>query len=147
MITLAGATVITNIWFGYMHPVIFRLLLNSSLFSYSRAIAHDESRYPKPSDFNPGRFLNPDGTLTSDDVTNIAFGYGRRICVGKDFADVTIWSAMSTILALFKLSLPKDEDGKEMPFEPKWVTGITSWVFAAGHQQVLHMLIATDDDA
>ncbi|KIJ15631.1 hypothetical protein PAXINDRAFT_114873 [Paxillus involutus ATCC 200175] len=100
-----GATVITNIW----------------------AIAHDESRYPKPSDFNPGRFLNPDGTLTSDDVTNIAFGYGRRICVGKDFADVTIWSAMSTILALFKLSLPKDEDGKEMPFEPKWVTGITSY--------------------
>ncbi|KIK92994.1 hypothetical protein PAXRUDRAFT_12903 [Paxillus rubicundulus Ve08.2h10] len=106
-----GAAIITNIW----------------------AIAHDESTYPKPSDFNPERFLNPDGTLTSEDVIDIAFGYGRRICVGKDFADTTLWSAMSTILALFKLSLPKDKDGREEPFKPEWATGITSWVFASRH--------------
>ncbi|KAF9230214.1 cytochrome P450, partial [Melanogaster broomeanus] len=99
-----GATVIPNVW----------------------SMAHDESKYPKPFEFIPERFLNPDGTLTSDDVVNIAFGFGRRICVGRHFADVTLWSAMSMILALFKLSVPKDEDGKEVSVNPEWASGITT---------------------
>ncbi|KAF9222448.1 cytochrome P450 [Gyrodon lividus] len=99
-----GATIMTNLW----------------------SMAHDESRYPEPFEFTPERFLNPDGTLTSDDVLNIAFGFGRRICVGRHFANLSLWSAMSTILAVFKLSLPKDEDGREVSFEPKWAAGITT---------------------
>ncbi|KAF9237857.1 cytochrome P450 [Melanogaster broomeanus] len=104
--TIAGATVITNIW----------------------SMTHNESKYPKSFEFIPERFLNPDGTLTSDDVVHIAFGHGRRICAGRHFADITLWSAMSMILALFKLSVPKDEDGKDVSFEPKWTSGITSFV-------------------
>ncbi|KAF9230941.1 cytochrome P450 [Melanogaster broomeanus] len=98
-----GATVLTNIW----------------------SMTHNESKYPKPLEFIPERFLNPDGTLTSDDVLNIAFGFGRRTCVGRHFADITLWSAMSMILTLFKLSVPKDEDGKEVSFEPQWMSGVT----------------------
>ncbi|KAF9237853.1 cytochrome P450 [Melanogaster broomeanus] len=90
-----GATVLTNLW----------------------SMAHNESKYPKPFEFIPERFLNPDDTLTSDDVLHIAFGHGRRICVGRHFADVTLWSAMSMVLALFKLSVPKDEDGKEVSYD------------------------------
>ncbi|KAF9237858.1 cytochrome P450 [Melanogaster broomeanus] len=92
-LTVAGATVIPNLW----------------------SMAHNESKYPKPFEFIPERFLNPD-----------AFGYGRRICVGRHFADVTLWSAMSTILALFKLSVPKDEDGREVSFEAEWASGLTT---------------------
>ncbi|KAF9235267.1 cytochrome P450 [Melanogaster broomeanus] len=79
----------------------------------------------KPFEFIPERFLNPDGTLTSDNVLNIAFGHGRRICAGRHFADTTLWFAISMILALFKVSIPKDEDGKEVAFEPEWTLGIT----------------------
>ncbi|KAF9235265.1 cytochrome P450 [Melanogaster broomeanus] len=100
-----GATIITNLW----------------------SMAHDESKYPKPFEFIPERFLNPDGTLTSDDVLHTTFGFGRRICVGRHFADVTLWSAMSTILALFKLSVPKDEDGNEVSLEPQWKSGISTY--------------------
>ncbi|KAF9235264.1 cytochrome P450 [Melanogaster broomeanus] len=103
--TVVGATIITNLW----------------------SMAHDESKYSKPFEFIPERFLNPDGTLTSDDVLHIAFGFGRRICAGRHFADVTLWSAMSTILALFKLSVPKDEGGNEVSFEPQWTSGISTY--------------------
>lgn len=91
-------------------------------------MAHDESKYPEPFEFNPERFLHPDGTLTSDNVQNIAFGFGRRSCVGKHFAEVSLWYAVATILALWKVSLPKDEGGNDMPFEPRWATGITTYV-------------------
>ncbi|KAF9237852.1 cytochrome P450 [Melanogaster broomeanus] len=103
-----GATVLTNLW----------------------SMAHNESKYPKPFEFIPERFLNTDDALTSDDVLHIAFGHGRRICVGRHFADVTLWSAMSMVLALFKLSVPKDEDGKEVSFEPEWTSGISTCVLS-----------------
>ncbi|KAN0084465.1 Cytochrome P450, partial [Tylopilus felleus] len=68
-----GATIITNLW----------------------AMAHDESKYPDPHAFIPERFLNHDGSLKPNDVENIAFGFGRRICVGRYFADTSVWSVMA----------------------------------------------------
>ncbi|KAF9237851.1 cytochrome P450 [Melanogaster broomeanus] len=118
-LSLPHAVVNDDIYDGYHIPKGAILLTN--LWS----MAHDESKYPRPCEFIPERFLNPDGTVTSDDVLNIAFGFGRRICVGRHFADITLWSAMAMILALFKVSVPKDEDGKEVAFEPKWATGLT----------------------
>ncbi|KAF9235276.1 cytochrome P450 [Melanogaster broomeanus] len=111
-----GATVLTNIWFE--HVVLARF----------RQCRTTNPNIPKPFEFIPERFLNLDGTLTSDDVLNITFGHGRRMCAGRHFADVTLWSAMSLILALFKLSAPKDEHGNEVSFEPGWTSGITSIV-------------------
>ncbi|KAH7888967.1 cytochrome P450 [Phlebopus sp. FC_14] len=98
-----GATVMPNIW----------------------AMSRNEEKYPKASEFTPERFLDSDGQLTDDNVVNIAFGYGRRICVGRYFAENSMWFAMSMILAVFKLSAPKGEDGHEVPIEPKWTNGVT----------------------
>lgn len=91
-------------------------------------MAHDESKYPKPFEFIPERFLHPDGTLTSDNVQYIAFGFGRRICVGRHFAEMSLWCMVSTILSLWKVSLPKDELGNDVPYEPKWAPGLTTYV-------------------
>lgn len=91
-------------------------------------MAHDESRYPRSFEFIPERFLQANGTLTWDNVQNIAFGFGRRSCVGRHFAEISMWYGVATILALWKVSLPKDEHGNDVVYEPKWASGITTWV-------------------
>jgi cytochrome P450 len=86
-------------------------------------MAHDESRYPNPHAFMPERFLNDDGSLKPSDIEHIAFGFGRRICVGRHFADTSIWSVMAKVLAVFKFLPPLDENGVEIPVEPRF-TGV-----------------------
>ncbi|KAF9235572.1 cytochrome P450 [Melanogaster broomeanus] len=97
-----GAVVLTNLW----------------------SMAHDESKYPNSHEFIPERFLNGDGTLKPANVENLAFGFGRRICVGRHFADVSLWSAMAQVLSVFKLSKPHDENGTEVPVEAKFSSGL-----------------------
>ncbi|KAG1737648.1 cytochrome P450 [Suillus lakei] len=91
-----GATVTPNVW----------------------AMCHNEDKYANASEFNPERFLNPDGTLT-DDTVSFVWGFGRRICPGRHLAEASIWSAMVCMLAA------KDETGREIEIEPKWHGGLT----------------------
>ncbi|KZS94044.1 cytochrome P450 [Sistotremastrum niveocremeum HHB9708] len=67
--------------------------------------------FPNPSEFNPGRFLY---TLRADIAKpeDIAFGFGRRICPGRHFADAWVWLAMINMLALFEISPEIGLDGK-----------------------------------
>lgn len=88
------------------------------------AMCHNEDKYINASDFNPDRFLNPDGTLT-DDTVSFVWGFGRRICPGRHLAESSIWSAMACMLAVFKFSRAKDETGREIEIEPRWHGGLT----------------------
>lgn len=97
-----GATVTPNVW----------------------AMCHNEDKYANASEFNPDRFLNPDGTLT-DDIVSFVWGFGRRICPGRHLAEASIWSAMVCLLAVFKFSKAKDETGREIEIEPRWHGGLT----------------------
>ncbi|KAG2148491.1 cytochrome P450 [Suillus cothurnatus] len=97
-----GATITPNVW----------------------AMCHNEEKYPNASEFNPDRFLNPDGTLT-DDTVSFVWGFGRRICPGRHLAEASIWSAMVSMLAVFKFSRAKDETGREIEIEPHWHGGLT----------------------
>ncbi|KAH7882749.1 cytochrome P450 [Phlebopus sp. FC_14] len=45
-------------------------------------------------------FLNADGSLTDDDPSRFAFGFGRRICVGRHVADASLWISIVTMLAV-----------------------------------------------
>lgn len=41
---------------------------------------HDETKYPDPFAFKPGRWLLPDGKLNPDmKEPTVAFGFGRRL--------------------------------------------------------------------
>ncbi|KAF8137467.1 cytochrome P450 [Boletus edulis] len=59
--------------------------------------------------FIPERLLNDDGSLKYNDTKHIAFGFGRLI---------------ANVLAVFKILRPLDENGVEMPVEPKFTTGL-----------------------
>ncbi|KAF4621051.1 hypothetical protein D9613_001199 [Agrocybe pediades] len=83
-----GATVFANIW----------------------AMSHDENRYPDPFTFKPERFLDESGKLNGDDRI-LAYGFGRRICVGKYLASSILWLMMASVLACFNIDNAKDENG------------------------------------
>ncbi|KAH0835878.1 cytochrome P450 [Lanmaoa asiatica] len=97
-----GALVITNLW----------------------SMAHDESKYPNADAFIPERYLNDDGSLKPNDTEHLAFGFGRRICVGRYFADPSVWAVIAKVLAVFKILKAVDENGMEIPVEPRFSTGL-----------------------
>ncbi|KAI9567539.1 cytochrome P450 [Boletus coccyginus] len=98
-----GAIVISNIW----------------------SMTHNETKYPNSHEFIPERFLRDDGTLKPSDGEHVAFGFGRRICVGRHFADSSVWSVIVKILAAFTIEKARDENGVEIPIEPKFSSGVT----------------------
>ncbi|KAJ8583488.1 cytochrome P450 [Rhizopogon salebrosus TDB-379] len=87
------------------------------------AMCHNEAKYPNSSEFNPERFLNPDGTLT-DDTVSVVWGFGRRVCPGRHLAEASLWSAVASLLAIFKFSKAKDEGGNEIEIQPRWRAGL-----------------------
>ncbi|KAJ8583483.1 cytochrome P450 [Rhizopogon salebrosus TDB-379] len=87
------------------------------------AMCHNEAKYPNPSEFNPERFLNADGTLT-DDTVSVVWGFGRRICPGRHLAQASLWSAMVGLLTVFKFAKAKDENGKKIDIQPRWRAGL-----------------------
>ncbi|KAH9834637.1 cytochrome P450 monooxygenase [Rhodofomes roseus] len=85
-----GTTVVANLWF----------------------MLHDPATYPDPDAFRPERFngLNDD----QEDPRNIVFGFGRRICPGRRFADIGIWHAMANIITTFDVRKTRDAMGDEI---------------------------------
>ncbi|KAJ7578073.1 cytochrome P450 [Mycena floridula] len=87
------------------------------------AITRDEIAYPDAETFIPERFINPDGSLTDDDM-GYTFGFGRRVCVGRHLAHGTMWLAVASILATFNIFKAKDAEGKEIPIVDDYADGL-----------------------
>ncbi|GJE97912.1 cytochrome P450 [Phanerochaete sordida] len=92
------------------------------------AILHDSDRFPDPDTFDPTRWLTPDGKLSDnwqDAMT--AFGYGRRMCPGRNFAMESMWINMAHILAVYDIEKPVDEYGR--PIEPsgEYTSGLLTY--------------------
>ncbi|EJD43161.1 cytochrome P450 [Auricularia subglabra TFB-10046 SS5] len=84
----AGAVLIANIW----------------------SMLRDEKTYPDPLCFRPERFLT-DGHVSMD-PRSVVFGFGRRICPGRYFADSEFWLMAATILHAFDVLPAQDADGE-----------------------------------
>ncbi|KAF8992407.1 cytochrome P450 [Cyathus striatus] len=78
------------------------------------AMAHDESIYPDPNKFKPERFFKENGQLNGD-ISELPFGFGRRICPGRHMASATVWLTIATILSAFNIRKAKDDYGNEIP--------------------------------
>ncbi|THU99692.1 cytochrome P450, partial [Dendrothele bispora CBS 962.96] len=62
---------------------------------HTRAMTHDESQFSEPDHFLPERHLNKENNISSI----LAYGFGRRVCVGRYMANDTIWITIASVLA------------------------------------------------
>ncbi|KAJ7864575.1 cytochrome P450 [Mycena olivaceomarginata] len=91
--------------------------------------ARDESIFPEPEEFRPERFT--DGVKLFTNIVeprDFAFGYGRRVCPGRQIADSTVWITIVTMLYVFDIRKATGPDGH--PIEPDLVlvnSAITSF--------------------
>uniref|UniRef100_A0A3Q0SUV5 Cytochrome P450, family 17, subfamily A, polypeptide 1 n=1 Tax=Amphilophus citrinellus TaxID=61819 RepID=A0A3Q0SUV5_AMPCI len=80
-----GARVIINLW----------------------SLHHDDKEWKNPELFDPGRFLNSEGTgLTIPSSSYLPFGAGLRVCLGEALAKMELFLFLSWILQRFTLSVP-----------------------------------------
>jgi cytochrome P450 len=84
---------------------------------------------PTAAEFNPSRFLDEKGQLKpappdTKDEGHIAFGFGRRICVGRYVANDALFVAMATIL----WALDVQNAGGEIDVDAHVDQGMTMWV-------------------
>ncbi|RDX45836.1 cytochrome P450 [Lentinus brumalis] len=104
---------------GYFIPAGTVLIANTW------ACMHDPQVYEDPDVYCPERFLK-DGQLdpTVRDPFNYAFGYGRRVCPGRHFAEASLFINTASLLHVFDITPPLDEDGKPIRIEPAMTDGI-----------------------
>ena len=74
-------------------------------------LLHDDKVYRDPDQFQPERFLDP---RNEPDPVTEAFGYGRRICPGRFFADAALYINIVQTLACFSIRKALDENGEEI---------------------------------
>ena len=85
-------------------------------------MTRNEDMYPSPNAFDPERFFGPE-KMASEACQQVdaVFGFGRRICPGRFFAEVNIWMLMTNMIATMNISKAVDEKGKEIDVTAEYV--------------------------
>ncbi|RDX45250.1 cytochrome P450 [Lentinus brumalis] len=93
------------------------------------AYARDPRYYPDPETFKPARFLLESGEWNPDvlDPAEIAFGYGRRMCPGRHFAEASLFTAIASVLHAFDVSAALDGEGAPVKLDVKMTKGAISY--------------------
>ncbi|KAI0367632.1 O-methylsterigmatocystin oxidoreductase [Pilatotrama ljubarskyi] len=83
------------------------------------AMSRDPNAYPQPDEFIPERFLKDRGTSSdARDPEKYQFGFGRRICPGRHFANDALFITVASVLHVFNIEAPIGEDGKPVRVVP-----------------------------
>ncbi|EJC98989.1 cytochrome P450 [Fomitiporia mediterranea MF3/22] len=98
-----GSVLLPNIW-GFMH---------------------DQEIYHDPMTFKPERFLGIGGRAPEMEPYQLAFGFGRRACPGRELADASMYLTIAQSLAVFNISKVV-EDGKEVEPVVAFSSGVIS---------------------
>ncbi|EPS36614.1 hypothetical protein H072_9877 [Dactylellina haptotyla CBS 200.50] len=85
-------------------------------------ISRDPNNYEDPDVFKPERFLKP-----ALNIKRWVFGFGRRICPGKELADASVWLIIAQTMAVYNIQKPIDpETGLEIEPEMGSTSGTVS---------------------
>ncbi|KAI0662031.1 CyP450 monooxygenase [Cubamyces menziesii] len=103
----AGTTVFVNVWH----------------------ILHDPREYEDPDEFRPERFLEADGSPKTGirDPTDLAFGFGRRVCPGRHFAEDILFLNITSVLHLLEIGPPVDQGGEPVQITYQQSHGLLSY--------------------
>ncbi|KAG2154435.1 cytochrome P450 [Suillus bovinus] len=121
---VAHATVNDDVYEGYYIPK------GATVMANTWAMARNPEKYPNPTRFMPERYMSKvaveeSSTRDRDDIS-FAFGFGRRVCVGRHVADASLFAAVVNILAIFRVerapgwNVGPDAEGVE------WSGGLTT---------------------
>ncbi|KAI0667746.1 cytochrome P450 [Trametes maxima] len=102
----AGTTIIANVW----------------------ACLHNPKIYHNPDRFYPERFIR-DGKLDNNvlDPSSLVFGFGRRVCPGRHFADSALFITIASVLHVFSINPPLSEKEHERPSKLEASHGLLSY--------------------
>lgn len=73
---------------------------------------HDPDVYPEPDRFDPDRFADP-ARGEPDPAKGGVYGFGRRICPGRFFADNLLFLNIAQMLATFDITRLPEGEGRE----------------------------------
>ncbi|KAI0767394.1 cytochrome P450 [Fomes fomentarius] len=91
------------------------------------ACMHDPEVFADPDTFCPERYMR-DGVLdaTVRDPAAFTFGFGRRVCPGRYFAEAAIFINVAAALHVFDITPPLDEHGSPITIVPRVTDGAIS---------------------
>ncbi|OJJ42400.1 hypothetical protein ASPZODRAFT_155317 [Penicilliopsis zonata CBS 506.65] len=99
---------------------------NAILIPNIWAFNNDEEIYRNPREFRPERFLSENDSHPSLDPAEVSFGFGRRVCPGRQIAETSIFLMIAHTLALFNIYKARDEQGREIEPAVDFMPGILS---------------------
>lgn len=82
---------------------------------------HDPKEYSDPMQYKPERYLEP---LNEADPGDVAFGYGRRSCAGRYFADASVFATIAKTLAVFNIEKALDVHGNPIDVKLEHIPGM-----------------------
>ncbi|CAG2116308.1 unnamed protein product, partial [Medioppia subpectinata] len=82
---------------------------NTKIMANIWAVHYDPKVWNNPDQFNPNRFLTPDGKHLIKTEALIPFSYGKRNCVGETLARVEVFLYFVSLLQRYTISAENEE--------------------------------------
>ncbi|KAJ8581858.1 cytochrome P450 [Rhizopogon salebrosus TDB-379] len=117
-------TVNDDVYEGYYIPK------GATIMANTWSMARNPEKYPNPTMFMPERHMSKvaseESQTNGPDDISFAFGFGRRVCVGRYVADASLFAAVVNILAVFRVERAPGWDVGPDCEGVKWTGGVTT---------------------